>query len=1169
MAAPAYSAPITQGGGDGGNGGAGSFGGPTSDLGGVGGVGGGGGGGAGESSVGGDGAQVDQPARFGEAGASGDYGLSGAGGAPGCAPNCDADDVDLSAGGGGGGGDGSYSGSFPGDGGAGGAGGSGTIRTGDVTLDQDVAGDDGADVDFSDDLFDVGGGGGGGAGLILEGDGATLQTDGHAVAGGAGGDGNGGGGGGAGVVATDGGVITVDADGSITGGAGGPGSNSGDGGAGAFLLNGGALHNAGDITGGGASEAFGASGDGGAGLLSNNGSVTNTGAITGGAGGVGAVEGGDSESIGSILDSGDGGIGLRGYGGEIVNQAGATITGGDGGTSAAEYHQYRSGDGGAGVSLTDGGGGTLTNFGTIAGGDGGTANVLGTGGLGVDVADDGVRVINGGRIAGGLDGDESTRADALHLAGDDNVLELRAGYAFTGDVVASGDNTTLALGGGDDAVLNVGQIGAGQQYQGFTAFDKIGESTWTLSDTTSAVTPWTIEAGALAISRDANLGDASGGLTLAGGTLEITADGFASARAVTLDTAGTVQVDTGNATLAGVLADGDGAGALTKTGDGTLNLTGANTYSGGTTIAAGTLRGTTTSLQGDIVDDAALVFDQAGDGAYAGSLSGDGTVLFTGGATYALTGDSGGFAGAGTVADSTLTIDGTLGGSLNIVQGARLQGTGTVGDTTIADGGTIAPGNSIGTLHVDGDVTFAAGSRYEVEVQPGGTDSDLILATGSAIIDGGAVAHIGLDGDYAPNARYAIVTANQGVTGTFDGVTSDFAFLDPFLDYDPNDVYLVLQRNATDFVDTARTPNQHAAADGTEPLGPGDPVYDSVVKLSEPEARDAFDRLSGEIHATTQTALIQDSRYLRQAMLQRMRGAAEAHAALPAKAASRDRAAGDDLHSGSWVRAIGAFGGTDGDGNAAELDRSTRGVLFGSDTQVADYWRIGATAGFTRSGFDVDARRSTGHSDNFHGGLYTGTQNTPVRFTLGAGYTWHTIDTQRSVAFRGFTDRLQSSHQAGTAQVFGELGYALDLGAATVEPFVNGIYVNLDNDGFAERGGSAALHVEAEETDITFSTLGLRTAGTVELAGTTIALHGSAGWRHAYGDTTPTVTNAYAGGGPAFTVAGLPIEDDSAIVDAGVGVDIGDNATLGVSYGGLFGSAVHDNAGKLDVTVRF
>ena len=70
-----------------------------------------------------------------------------------------------------------------------------------------------------------------------------------------------------------------------------------------------------------------------------------------------------------------------------------------------------------------------------------------------------------------------------------------------------------------------------------------------------------------------------------------------------------------NQTVGGTYAGAmSGTGSLTKSGAGTLTLTGMNNYVGGTTVTAGTLQGDATSLQGNIVNNAAVVFDQAAAG---------------------------------------------------------------------------------------------------------------------------------------------------------------------------------------------------------------------------------------------------------------------------------------------------------------------------------------------------------------------------------------------------------------------------------------------------------------------------------------------------------------------------------------------------------------------------
>src|SRR5205085_4668973 len=80
-------------------------------------------------------------------------------------------------------------------------------------------------------------------------------------------------------------------------------------------------------------------------------------------------------------------------------------------------------------------------------------------------------------------------------------------------------------------------------------------------------------------------------------------------------------------TLGNIIA---GNGSIIQNGPGTLTLSGANSYTGGTIINAGTLQGTTISLKGNITDNANLSFNQNNNGIYAGVISGPGSVTSAG-----------------------------------------------------------------------------------------------------------------------------------------------------------------------------------------------------------------------------------------------------------------------------------------------------------------------------------------------------------------------------------------------------------------------------------------------------------------------------------------------------------------------------------------------------------
>ncbi len=110
-----------------------------------------------------------------------------------------------------------------------------------------------------------------------------------------------------------------------------------------------------------------------------------------------------------------------------------------------------------------------------------------------------------------------------------------SGSTDGGDIFALGGNASATGNGTFDASVIVTTAPTGYisttQYYGFTACAKAGTSSWKLTNTTMAVTPWTLYAGTLSVSSDGNLGVASGDLTFHGVTLENTA-AFCTARAI-------------------------------------------------------------------------------------------------------------------------------------------------------------------------------------------------------------------------------------------------------------------------------------------------------------------------------------------------------------------------------------------------------------------------------------------------------------------------------------------------------------------------------------------------------------------------------------------------------------------------------------------------------------
>ncbi|MDM3541635.1 S8 family serine peptidase, partial [Serratia marcescens] len=266
---------------------------------------------------------------------------------------------------------------------------------------------------------------------------------------------------------------------------------------------------------------------------------------------------------------------------------------------------------------------------------------------------------------------------------------------------------------------------------------------------------------------------------------------------------------------------------------------------------------------------------------WSNDISGHGGLTKQGIGTLVLTGNNT-YAGPTLVNQGWLAVNGSVTSAVSVQNGGIVGGSGTVGSLTARQGGTVAPGNSIGTLNVAGNVSFEPGSHYAVEVGPNG-QSDRIQSGGSATIGGGEVA-VTLENSANLLAqsevrsllgqKYTILSAQQGVSGQFDAVALNYLFLGTGLSYQPTGVTLSVGRNGTSFASVAQTPNERAVAAAAEALAAGNPVYESLLGSGTAgEARQAFRQLSGQIHADIASALVNDSRYLREALNGRLRQA--------------------------------------------------------------------------------------------------------------------------------------------------------------------------------------------------------------------------------------------------------------------------------------------------------
>lgn len=245
-----------------------------------------------------------------------------------------------------------------------------------------------------------------------------------------------------------------------------------------------------------------------------------------------------------------------------------------------------------------------------------------------------------------------------------------------------------------------------------------------------------------------------------------------------------------------------GTGALVKLNANTVTVTGNSSYAqypwtsyswgAYTDIEAGTLQvgdGGTSGRLGEapiyISQGATLAINHSDAVTLYQDISGAGSLVNIGTGSLVLKGNNT-VSGPTVVSSGRLANNGTLASNIVVSEGGTFGGNGTTtGSLSIADGGILAPGNSIGTVTMNGDASFAAGSHYAVEVgnaqsdTVAGVDNDFLNVSGSLSLPSGVV-YVDVIGygpgqslpnfDQSLDYNWTIATAGLGLIGFSDAL---------------------------------------------------------------------------------------------------------------------------------------------------------------------------------------------------------------------------------------------------------------------------------------------------------------------------------------------------------------------------------------------------------------
>lgn len=741
---------------------------------------------------------------------------------------------------------------------------------------------------------------------------------------------------------------------------------------------------------------------------------------------------------------------------------------------------------------------------------------------------------------------------------------------------------------------------------GTGSLTKAGIGTVTLSGTNGHAGGTIISGGTLRVGSNANLGNPTGQLFFNGGTLQY-ASAVSSARGVTVQAGGgTIDTNGNDATLSGnitgaggltisgdgcltlsgsnsysggttvsvaalvgtttslqgsITNNGDvvfnqdtagtyagnmgGTGTLSKTGTGAVTLSGTNTYSGGTTVYGGSLAGTTTSLQGNITNNANVTFNQDTTGTYAGNMDGTGSLTKTGTGTVTLAGANT-YSGATNVDQGRLVINGSIASNVIIGANGSLGGSGSMGGTTVD--GAVRPGNSIGTLTVNGAYTHGANATYHAEINDHG-GSDLIHVGGTATINGGTVDVQAESGTYTAGMSYRILEAGSVTGHGFDHVTDNLPFLDGELLYESDYIMLMLVSGHVPFVAEAQTRNEFATAaylDALSGTASGDlaTVMTALNAQTAPDARAAFNQLSGEPYADLTAIDISASDQFVNTAFYRMYNGSDLECANPTGRRFWVYSLSNWECQHSTSVGIDSYAGYSG---------QLTGFMVGCDRQF-DNVLLGCAGGYGRDSIGYITSPASDRTDLGNISCY-GKADFDQAYVAGTvGYTHGWNDVTRTINISGLASRQATASMGG--DVFGSLlqfGYNIDRGSRRLTPLV-GVRYNYGGTAAFNETGADSVSLVGERTDRSSLTshLGARLAFCMN-SRWRAETYGQ--WEHEYCDTFDDVTMAFAGSPGVYAVRGAVVPRDAARMGFTTIGDLNRRLSVHVNYDALVRAA--------------
>jgi len=619
-------------------------------------------------------------------------------------------------------------------------------------------------------------------------------------------------------------------------------------------------------------------------------------------------------------------------------------------------------------------------------------------------------------------------------------------------------------------------------------------------------------------------------------------------------------------------------GSLTKVGTGTTTLSGINTYTGATTVSAGTLKaGVITQafgLNSAMTIASGATLDLGGFNETIGSLAGAGTVTDNG-ANAILTagGDNTSTAFSGLIENGSGTTGLTKAGTGTLT----LSSANTYSGGTIINAGTlqVSNGNALGTgpvvnnaalnigttdLSLGGVYTQNTGSALDLTADSSSNFGSITSTGHAAVVSAGSAVNVSVGGYIPNNATLEIInTGGTGITGNAPATinTSEIgtSYYTPRVSFTSsivgNNLILTANHTTTGFASLANNNNARGAGNvldnETNPSSDLTNVLNTLEFSSNAKTTSALNTLGPVVDGGVLGSTTESLNNFIGASIERAQ-----HVVTLASSGNPDStgvSSGDENPlNGLWAKQYGGYMDQGTHDGIEGYDAWNTGTAVGLDHMVNDDLTLGASVGYAYGNVDSDANSASTYINSAEGTLYAAYQGQDHPYFLDAAGSFanNWYDGQRSLTVNTINRIADSEYQGQQYGVYLDGGYKFDVGHNIVlAPLTSLQWTHLTLGSYTETdAGDLNLMVNRQSYNILESGLGasISSLATYNWGDLTPEFH--AKWLYDFINDNMSVTSSFTGGGASFVSTGANPARDAVDIGGSLSFNLKNNISL-------------------------